>query len=107
MDLRAEGAARGQGRDRAHVQSRRGPAGTWYVATQSAFMAPAAQPRPSAMQVSPALAEFQSSEGQGSALFVASAACALVLSGVAARALSVGRRASSITMRAVPITMRA
>jgi len=57
------------------------------------------------MQVSPALAEFQSSEGQGSALFVASAACALVLSGVAARALSVGRRASSITMRAVPIAI--
>eukprot|EP00442_Polarella_glacialis_P006246 CAMPEP_0115096066 /NCGR_PEP_ID=MMETSP0227-20121206/29472_1 /TAXON_ID=89957 /ORGANISM="Polarella glacialis, Strain CCMP 1383" /LENGTH=120 /DNA_ID=CAMNT_0002489669 /DNA_START=50 /DNA_END=409 /DNA_ORIENTATION=+ len=77
------------------------------IGAPSAFVAPTATPAlrasHNAAQLGPAAqAEAQGSEGQGSS-WLASGAAGLLLSGVAARALSGRRAESSVTRNAIPI----
>jgi len=82
--------------------------GAWYVLSP-AFMAPVsglrgAHQEPVQVQTSADL-HGQSSEGQSTAFLATGAACALLISGVALRTLSVGRNSSSVTRRAIPIAI--
>jgi len=82
--------------------------GAWCLAP-NAFVAPSPRMRGAtagAMQA-PAAAHpaGQGAAGQGSAWLTTGAACALLLGGAAARALSVGRQSSSVAMRATGIAI--
>merc|ERR1711933_401970 len=82
-------------------------AGAWFVLSPSAFMAPsqpAPRPRAAAGQAGVSF-EGQSWQGDASGAWCTGAVCSLLLSCVAARALSVGRSSSAVVRNATGIAI--
>jgi len=81
----------------------------WYVLSTSAFIVPVSGWRGSPQETVQGLPSVQfqgqSSEGRSTPFLATGAACALLMSGIALRTLSVGRSSSPVARRAIPIAI--